>query len=534
MRQQRVLIVADGRDTGALEGRLRQGLGAGHELFATRGVDAACEDLTAVRFGAVILLAPPNLAAAEAAVRRLAETALGAPVLALVAAADEDAWSEALARAGALECVGDHPAAHRALGRLARNAIERTADSGRALQILKERRDSERLLSKLLSVVNDGIVVVEEGGRLLLHNTAAAGLIDGLAAAVAGRPLGEMLPPDVAAALLAREAAGQLTVKDAGGQRRTLRLRRVQVTIGAGRRCEVVGLAPIAEPASAGPPAGPAEPERRVVQLVWLGGVRERLGARWPELEAKVRLLCESIIEREIGRGDRFLRTDSGDYLLTFARVSEEEAWRRAEAIRDKIAARLLGEAGRAPLEEADAIRALEVGVSRVALEPEEGKAAAGPEDREATLRRAAARGRRSAQEGADRLIEEVAGDARCSLLGVLTRQGTAAPMARAVLARENRRRLSEIRFAIEADDALAARVDEMLLEAATDLLDLEAGSGAGQPVIIDVRFSTLQKRPLRESYLARLRAGAALTAPRLVPCLARIRTTPTRSGWPS
>ena len=555
MRQQRVLIVTDGRDTGALEGRLRLGLGAGHELFSTGGLDAACEDLSAVRFAAVLLLAPVNLAVAEAAVRRLVEAALGAPVLALVAAADEDAWAEALARAGAQECVGDQPAAHRALGRLARNAIERTADSGRAVQIVKERRDSERLLSKLLSVVNDGIVVVEEGGRLLLHNTVAAGLLPGLVAAVAGRQLGEFLAPEVAAALLAREGTGQLTLKDGSGQGRALRLRRVQVTIGAGRRCEVVSLTPApagaagaghgsaaGQTSSVGPPssvaarlappaAAPAPTPAadaavpRIVQLVWLGGVRERLGPRWPALEAKVRILCETLIEREVGPDDQVVRTDEGDYLLSFARASEDEAWRRAEAIRDKIGKRLLGEAERAPLEESEAIRGLEVGISRLALEPEESRAAAAaaPEDREAALRRAATRGRRSAQEGADRLIEEVAREARCSLVGLLSRQGAAAPMARAVLAREIRRRLSEARFAIEADDALAARVDEMLLEAVTDLLDLEAGSGTAQPVIADVRFSTLQRRPLREAYLARLRTGAALTAPRLVSCVTQI-----------
>jgi hypothetical protein len=82
--------------------------------------------------------------------------------------------------------------------------------------------------------VNDGIVVVEEGGRLLLSNVAATGLLPDLAAATAGRRLGELLPPEVAAALLAKEAAGQLTAKDAGGRRRTLRLRRVQVTSGPG------------------------------------------------------------------------------------------------------------------------------------------------------------------------------------------------------------------------------------------------------------------------------------------------------------
>ncbi len=80
------------------------------------------------------------------------------------------------------------------------------------------------------------------------------------------------------------------------------------------------------------------------VRVVGLQRAREIAGPRWPRIQRRIAILCETTIARELGPDDVFTMTETGDYLIAFNCGEADEADRRAARLNGEIERRLLGE----------------------------------------------------------------------------------------------------------------------------------------------------------------------------------------------
>ncbi len=80
------------------------------------------------------------------------------------------------------------------------------------------------------------------------------------------------------------------------------------------------------------------------LRVVGLQRAREIAGHRWPRLQRRVAILCETTIVRELHPDDVFTMTETGDYLVCFRCDDGADADRRAAKLNGEIERRLMGE----------------------------------------------------------------------------------------------------------------------------------------------------------------------------------------------
>lgn len=79
------------------------------------------------------------------------------------------------------------------------------------------------------------------------------------------------------------------------------------------------------------------------IQLLGFEHVRESFGAKWPRVKAKVHLLTETIIKKNISRDDIYVLANDEQFIVLFAKTEKAIADRKAKRIADEVNQRLHG-----------------------------------------------------------------------------------------------------------------------------------------------------------------------------------------------
>jgi hypothetical protein len=79
------------------------------------------------------------------------------------------------------------------------------------------------------------------------------------------------------------------------------------------------------------------------IQLLGFEHVRESFGEKWPQVKAKVHLLTESIIKKNISRDDVYVLANDEQFIVLFANTDKAVADRRSKRISDQVNERLHG-----------------------------------------------------------------------------------------------------------------------------------------------------------------------------------------------
>jgi hypothetical protein len=79
------------------------------------------------------------------------------------------------------------------------------------------------------------------------------------------------------------------------------------------------------------------------IQLLGFEHVRETFGEKWPQVKAKVHLLTETIIKKNISRDDIYVLANDEQFIVLFAKTEKAIADRKAKRIADEVNQRLHG-----------------------------------------------------------------------------------------------------------------------------------------------------------------------------------------------
>ena len=80
------------------------------------------------------------------------------------------------------------------------------------------------------------------------------------------------------------------------------------------------------------------------LEMIGLEEVRMLLGDRWKKLASSVYSIADSILKSRLSKEDVFRRDAEGNYIICFAKLSNESAWFKAKALGQEIREALLGE----------------------------------------------------------------------------------------------------------------------------------------------------------------------------------------------
>ncbi len=507
-------------DPSAAERASRSLLASRRRRFAVRRagtIEQALELLPDGAFGVVLVgVGPPPEAALEQ-IARLAVVAGNVPVIA-IGDLPEDAIAVEAIRHGAEDYLLRRDALYPALPRILEYAAERRVMAERCRGLTERRTEAEALLSTVLEIVDVPTAIVDEGDRFVAVNPAFARAFGWSLAEMSGRPVRDLLRTGAS-----HTGSDPLLCRDGAEIPVAVTVAAVPV---AWRRWRVATFRPDAL-------TGPGDPEafeRRFaelfgqrpgrmvagrLQMIRLDKVRDTLGECWESRAERVLAFAESVIRARLSSEDMLARNRDGEFIVCFSRLTEEEAWFKAQAIEREIRARLIGEADDSCL--ADVV----LETHAVEIEPEE---AARPADIAdlitAKLAREAERLRRDANRTLMRVFE------RCTLAPrpVLTAAGDPAPMAFAEFDAETRAQLGRVLLAA-ADEGprLQSEIDMLRLGRAAAALYRGVGRDPGGMLIVEVSFGTLYGRTSREKYLSICRRLSEPVRHALVLCVCGI-----------
>lgn len=80
------------------------------------------------------------------------------------------------------------------------------------------------------------------------------------------------------------------------------------------------------------------------LEMIGLEEVRMALGDRWDRLASRVYSIADAILKSRLSNDDVFRRDAEGNYIICFAKLSNERAWFKARALGQEIRKALLGE----------------------------------------------------------------------------------------------------------------------------------------------------------------------------------------------
>ncbi|PWR24327.1 PAS domain S-box protein [Zavarzinia aquatilis] len=220
-------------------------------------------------------------------------------------------------------------------------------------------RQEVAALSALVRHVRDGIVVIDEAGRIASINPYLARRAGLEAAAMSGRPAAELLAWSEAEATATVPRAANLDLV-AGGK--TLRCEAMILPL-AREGDEWLRIV-VLHPPEAGAPPGLSDFERRVlaalgrtldrpppggvsgqIEVIVVDAVKQRLGLRWRAVAERVMTTAATMIGQRLDAGETFARVADTSFIVAFRTTSVEEASGRARAIAEDILRHLLGDA---------------------------------------------------------------------------------------------------------------------------------------------------------------------------------------------
>ncbi|MDR3516052.1 MAG: PAS domain-containing protein [Azospirillaceae bacterium] len=393
----------------------------------------------------------------------------------------------------------------------------------------------ERLLASVFAAVDHGLMILDEDGRFIAINKAFSQLSGWRDVDLLGRPYTELLV----------DPEGALTPRKAGRfeSRFPLKLRRhdrteIQIVAkssiirpegSAHYHLIVVENAPAAERpflASVSAPPGDIVPEqigatqefgralasgaldpedfaasaaarlaaqqepRTLVagslKLIGLNDIRESLGARWDQVADQVRETATRIVESSLDPDDNFSLNGEDNFVICFYELTEQEAVIKAGAIAREIKATLARDLGLAT-EPRIAANASKISFSNADMQ-------SGVNVLDMILGKLE-EARKALEASYDDVIREAMENAEIEIGPVVTRAGERAPMVQAMLVRDVRAKLDEVRIARGEDEAMIAEIDLLLLGSTARHLYKTIATGKPPVFIVPLAFSTLAAR---------------------------------------
>ncbi|MFA5120524.1 hypothetical protein [Zavarzinia sp.] len=216
------------------------------------------------------------------------------------------------------------------------------------------------LVAAIVRNVQDGILIVEEGGRIASLNGALARMAGIDEAAAVGHPASSLIGWNGEQAETRTALDCDLTLHTAAG-RQVLKAVILPVERESGRFWRLVVLqrpseqravpilneferrvvAALRTHADGGPPPGASGQ----VEVIMLDAVKQRLGPRWRIISERVMTLATTMINQRLGSGETFARIADSSFVVSFLGATRDEAASRARAIANDITQQLLGDA---------------------------------------------------------------------------------------------------------------------------------------------------------------------------------------------
>ena len=234
------------------------------------------------------------------------------------------------------------------------------------------------------------------------------------------------------------------------------------------------------------------------LQTVGLRGVRDELGARWPDVAERVKATALAVIRRSLTSQDSFLCNSQGDYIICFGDLLDQEAWVKAKSIEQEICRRLLGSDEASALADFDFeietlsdISELETETHDFELPPFD------PEDDEAFGALVASKLDEAGEAIRARVqdyLKELEQSWTLEFREVHVASGAPARMLIAEADRATRMALSRLSGSARRDTELLARMDLLSLGAAAHHLGQENELG-GALLAVEIHASTIMRR---------------------------------------
>jgi PAS domain S-box-containing protein len=209
----------------------------------------------------------------------------------------------------------------------------------------QEQTSTNALIAMAFQKIDAPVVLVREGGRIIVANLALAALTGYTATELDSRSIDELThPSDVVAASPGQsrqrvEGAGcriRLMPKAKDGRVIPVWLTSELLESESFGRVNVVTLLP--EPTEAAPIGR--------VERVSLQAVRAACGETWEKMSSRLLMMAESVVKHRIGPRDVFARSVNADFMIWFATGDEKETAACVAIITREIRIRLLGELG--------------------------------------------------------------------------------------------------------------------------------------------------------------------------------------------
>jgi PAS domain S-box-containing protein len=414
-------------------------------------------------------------------------------------------------------------------------------DSGRITYFVRMSRDitarknaernremTQRLLASVFGVIKDPLVVADEGGHVIMANTAVTRRLGWSIFDLMAKPASELVAEADREQLasLMREGraldqtrqlkcclrqkpdgalAGELELtscrQPSGETIHILALRPAPTMTAADREwnLELAVREAMGDEAKGAVVAGK-------LQLVGLARVKDDLGGRWAGLADRAFAVAERVIQRHLRPGDVFRRTKDDDYLVLFSHLSPTEAQFKAGAISAEIREKLTGELPElADLEVTSFAGKVEIGQESMASEES---------IIDAIERRLRAERDRVEAEATEVLARELRGG-RAFVDTVVNDKGQHAPLMMVRLPVAMREASSVLRsmgqgkYELEAESFLLASAGERILEGIS--------ANRASLVVSPVRFATLALPRDLEVWLRGARALGEAAKQRIV-----------------
>lgn len=230
-------------------------------------------------------------------------------------------------------------------------------------------RESEtvaHILASVFTIVDTGLGLLDEQGRYVMANRAAAQIVGLSVDQMVGRSFAEFLPPEDRGGALERNAqafAGgrsdqrSVTILRTNGERIPAEIASLVVAGGDGRRFRVLSVRSVGDPSAdlgmqfehtlrqrLAALAGDRVLVSGRLRLIGLDAVRRRFGPRWDAIAVKAREVAAGIIRHRLAAEDVFAPTDQNGFVICFGTLGEREAEFKANALRQEIFERLVGE----------------------------------------------------------------------------------------------------------------------------------------------------------------------------------------------
>ena len=392
---------------------------------------------------------------------------------------------------------------------------------------LQERAGTDRLLASVFAVIDQGVSIVDEQGRVILINPAYTRLFGWRPEDLVGQHFGKVMQEDVRSEIEALHERAITT--DApyqvshALQRRDGSVVQVRATCAVvmqpdGRRYRVASILPTEETQAAETVAAAAAPRdfeavtraqlarqdrgKPVVagklRLVGLEEVKQATGTRWPKLRERTLRVATGIIRKRLSDADVFSVTEDDGFVICFADLDEEAAAFKAKAVADEIRATLIGELG-AP--EAARITAHAAAIPVEAADVEAAGSIAG------VLEAKLEQSRREIEKQAYALLRKAVETAKITLDPVFAASGQRSPIVLTQLPNVLRLKLGRVQAALADDPAITLETDLLVLGLTTAHATAALHRGANQLYIVPVDCDNFLVRSRAEKYLQVCRA---------------------------